>query len=394
MRKQDGNGEVLFSARRRCRHGSVRVKGCEARKRNVIARCFFGRGENGADKLRLSLGKGGVAPVVCGGDVLLNKRLNLSLALGGLDAWDGQLGGIVGTAACKRTQLLCISGHGSLKSSWVLARKAVYRLCVLDGLEAQAGHGVVLQVLADIGVVNDDVDAQLGQELRIANARVLKDPGAVDGAGGEDNLLARRGLSLAVLDVLDTLGGDCAAVFGKDNLAHRSASHDDEVLPSASRLEIGVSSVAPRLGGGMDAVRNGYRAAGLLGVRFSSLLEPQAAQRLLPDLGPAVVDILGEAELKRAIAGGGPCGRGQGVGFGQRFGEACPVPAGVPKLGPSVHVGLGRGREGQAVDGTRSTEELALGEGDLTVVEAGLKRWMISIPSRGNSTCFVFFSLT
>lgn len=374
MRKQQSNGEVLLSARRRCCHCSVRVERGEARERNVIARCFFRRGENGADKLSLSLGKGGIATVVCAGDVLLNKRLNLSLAFSGLDSWEGQLSGVVGATACKRTQLLCISGHGSLKSSWVLACKTVYCLCVLNGLEAQAGHGVVLQVLADIGIVNDDVNTQLGQELRIANSRVLKDPGAVDGAGGEDDLLARRGLSLAVLDILDALGGDCAAVFGKDNLAHRSASHNDEVLSTASRLEIGVSSVAPRLGGGMDAVRDGYRARGLLGVGFTRLAEPQASQRLLPDLGPAVVGILGEAELKRAIAGGGPCGRGQSVGFGQRFGEACPVPAGVPKLGPSVHIGLGRGREGEAVEAARSTEELALGEGDLTVVEARLKQ--------------------
>lgn len=115
---------------------------------------------------------------------------------------------------------------------------------------------MVLEVLADGGVVHDDGDAVLLQEGLAADARELEELGGVEGPGREDDLFVwGEGLLLAVDEDLYACGFDGAGFcLREENLLHHGAGEDPHVRYLTSSSAVSCESIASGLGLGVHGL--------------------------------------------------------------------------------------------------------------------------------------------
>ena len=225
-----------------------------------------------------------------------------------------------------------------------------------------AGVDMVAEVLADRFQLVLHLDAVLLQQFRLTDARELEDLRAGDTAGRQDGLPGLRLYRLAVLFVLDA---DAALAVEQDS--QRVGVGDDvQVGPLHRRFDVAMRDAhAPALvDRGLrlhDAflilavvVRVGLEAGGLGG------FEQRIVERVLVGHGRDLERPVG-ASAVRAVA------VDEVLHAGEERGDVAPAPAATAHLRPGVEVERLAAHPDQAVDRTRSTQDLAARHRDHTV---------------------------
>jgi hypothetical protein len=200
-----------------------------------------------------------------------------------------------------------VHAYESLKNVGV--SQDIARGHAVGDLKALADDGVVLQVLAHVGVLNDHGNAVLLQQVAATDTRQLQNLRCLEGTRRQDDFGAGRDLLLLAVfgEDLDARGHSILATRVKNDFVHHSLGEDDEVWPLGN-----LGSVVPRagiasgVGSRVDARVVLEGAQGLAVAGISRDLEAEVGKRLHPCLvchaiAFAVRDMDGPVTLGQAL---------------------------------------------------------------------------------------------
>lgn len=231
--------------------------------------------------------------------------------------------------------------------------------------------GVVLEVLADIGVLVEKLDTSFGQNMLGADTGKFEELGSVDGTTGKDDFLGRvNSVSLAVAGESNTGGREMVAAGVKVDLGDKSVGEDVKVVACLVGEEVGRGRVGTSVVGRVDIGRLLRDTDVLTSKSLVVLGDAEAAKSGDPSLN-LVGNVIGESNLDgtrvTVVRGDGLDTKQVGVLlrrgmealrlFHSRV-EVVPVPSRVTELLPSVDLVSGGSVPNEEVQGGGTTEKL------------------------------------
>src|SRR5882672_214800 len=226
---------------------------------------------------------------------------------------------------------------------------------------------MVLEIFADSRRLPDDIDAEAAQPFAAADPRQFQQMGRADGAGGEDDLAARRNCRVPAVDAY--FRADGAAVFQQHALG-LGAQDDSQIGPSARRAQEGLGRVDAHAAPLVDLkiadaqivaaveIADAGNADGHGGVAHGVEDRPMQALFLDAPLAAAAVTVVGAVHEVLVL-----------LEIGQHI---VPAPAGIAELAPVIVVAGLAAHVDHAVDRGAAAEHLAARIVDGATAEPGL----------------------
>ncbi len=248
-------------------------------------------------------------------EIKLLLQSSLVWSLGGVDVLgnigDHRLGTLGTDNAGKRNvrdrrnglsedgRLVCLVSSSLLSSEGLVGAERVERLESRLEVEDGSRVGVVLEVLTDVGVLVENIDASLLENILGTDTGKLEELGSVDGTTGKDDFLGSvDSVGLTVAGESNTAGPVATTAGVKVDLGNESVGQNIEVRTSLVGEEVSRGRVGTSVVGGVDVRRLLRNTDVLTGERLVVLGDAQLKKSRDPSAN-LLRDVVGESNLDR-----------------------------------------------------------------------------------------------
>src|SRR5262245_57454097 len=125
-----------------------------------------------------------------------------------------KLGGRRHVTSCHGARAVLVSLGSSSSGGWFHAEDRIQGFNLIENIESDTGHNMILQILSNMRVVDHGFDSQRLEQFGVSDARELQNAGRANSAPTNNHLFRSLNdlLCIVFCYVLDSFGNDVVRV--------------------------------------------------------------------------------------------------------------------------------------------------------------------------------------